>query len=207
MNLRQRIKEYNEVVYPLVLEHNKKLSRLLTSALTDEEKAKVLLIDVNGWCNGCHQWYLRLHKDIYDGVIADIISHRLWEMPLDAFNSFEDLYNNIAQWLRRPYINQLTIYDVALRLVIAREESRLMPRDFVYVHAKPRLVYRRLYQAKLVSYKPHGWNIRVPTKEFHKHFSALKRFESYLIEDLLCYIAKQIFDTSKKGISNKNKQV
>lgn len=193
MNLKQRIKEYNEEIYPLVLDHNKKLSGQLTSALTDEEKAKMLLIDVNGWCKGCHQWYLRLHKDIYDGAIADIISHRLWEMPLDDFNSFEDLYDNIAQWLRRPYINQLTIYDVALRLVIAREESRLMPRDFVYVHAKPRLVYRRLYQAKLVSYKPHGWNIRVPTEEFRKHFGALNPFESYLIEALLCYIAKKDF--------------
>ena len=193
MNLKQRIKEYNEEVYPLVLDHNEKLSRLLTSALTDEEKAKVLLIDVNGWCKRGHQWYLRLHKDIYDGTIADIISHRLWEMPLDAFNSYEELYDNIAQWLRRPYINQLTIYDVALRLVIAREESRLMPLDYVYVHAKPRAVYRHLYQAKLVSDKPHVWNIRVPTQEFRKHFSALKPFESYLIEDLLCYIAKKDF--------------
>lgn len=193
MNLKQRIKEYNEDVYPLVLDHNKKLRQLLVSNLTDEEKAKVLLIGVNGWCKGGHQWYLRLHKDIYDGAIADIISHRLWEMPLEAFSSFEELYDNIAQWLRRPYINQLTIYDVTLRLVIAREDSRLMPRDFVYVHAKPRGVYRYLYQAKLVSYKPCGWNISVPTKEFHKHFSALKRFESYLIEDLLCYIAKQDF--------------
>ena len=133
MNLKQRIKEYNEEVYPLVLDHNKKLRQLLVSNLTDEEKAKVLLIDVNGWCKGGHQWSLRLHKDIYDGAIADIISHRLWEMPLEAFSSFEELYDNIAQWLRRPYINQLTIYDVTLRLVIAREDSRLMPRDFVYV--------------------------------------------------------------------------
>ena len=193
MNLKQRIKEYNEVIYPLVLDHNKQLRQLLASTLSDEEKAKVLLIDVNGFCKGCHQWYLRLHKDIYDGAIADIISHRLWDMPLEAFNSFEELYDNIAQWLRRPYINQLTIYDVALRLVIARGEPRLMPRDYVYVHAKPRVVYRDLYQAKLVSYKPYGWNTRIPTKEFRKHFSALTPFESYLIEDLLCYIAKKDF--------------
>ena len=54
MNLKQRIKEYNEEVYPLVLDHDKKLRQLLVSNLTDEEKAKVLLIDVNGWCKGGH---------------------------------------------------------------------------------------------------------------------------------------------------------
>ncbi len=201
MILRQRIKEYNEVVYPEVENHNKRLKQLLASPLSDEEKAKVLLFDVNGWCKGCHQWYLRLHKDIYDGAIADIISHRIWEMPLDSFNSFEELYDNIAQWLRRPYINQLTIYDVALRLVIAREKLHLMPRNNVYIHAKPRVVYRYLYQAKLVSYKPTDWNIKVPTNEFSKHFSALIYFESYLIEDLLCYIAKQ--DFCKKEVTKK----
>ena len=189
MNLKLLIEDYNRKV-PRVLKDNEHLKSLLLSAKSDEVKAVLLLLGDNKWYVGCHQWYLRLHKDIYDGVIADIISHRLWEIPLDAFNSFEELYDNIAQWLRRPYINQLTIYDVALRLVIAREESRLMPLDYVYVHAKPRAVYRHLYQAKLVSYKPHGWNIRVPTEEFRKHFGALKSFDSYMIEILLCYIAK-----------------
>jgi len=192
MNLKQLIEDYNRKV-SRVLKYNEHLKSLLLSAKSDEVKAMLLLLGDNKWYVGCHQWYLRLHKDIYDGAIADIISHRLWEMPLDDFNSFEDLYDNIAQWLRRPYINQLTIYDVALRLVIAREERRLMPRDYVYVHAKPREVYRYLYQAKLVSYKPNGWNIRVPTNEFRKHFSALNPFESYLIEALLCYIAKKDF--------------
>lgn len=54
MNLKQRIKEYNEEVYPLVLDHIKKLMRLLASALTDEEKAKMLLIDMFDWCKVGH---------------------------------------------------------------------------------------------------------------------------------------------------------
>ncbi len=124
MNLKQLIEDYNRKV-PRVLKDNEHLKSLLLSAKSDEVKAMLLLLGDNKWYVGCHQWYLRLHKDIYDGAIADIISHRLWEIPLDAFNSFEELYDNIAQWLRRPYINQLTIYDVALRLVIAREERPL----------------------------------------------------------------------------------
>lgn len=59
MNLKQRIKEYNEEVYPLVLDHDKKLRRLLASALTDEEKAKMLLIDMFGWCKVSYLWNLR----------------------------------------------------------------------------------------------------------------------------------------------------
>ena len=190
MDLKIVIGEYNTKIYPEVENHNKRLRELAASTLSDEEKAKKLLIDVNGWCKGGHQWYLKFHKDVYNETIADIISHHVWDMPLDEFASFEDLYYSFYQWLRRPYINQLTIYDVALRLVLAREEYRLMPRDFVYIHAKPRKVYDYLYKAKLVSQKPKGWIIKVPVKEFRKHFSTLKHFESYLIEDLLCYIAK-----------------
>ena len=54
MNLKLRIKEYNEGFYPFRLDHNKKLRRLLASALTDEEKAKVLLIDMFDWCKVGH---------------------------------------------------------------------------------------------------------------------------------------------------------
>ena len=190
MDLKRAIDDYNAKIYPEVENHNKRLRQLATLTLTDEEKAEKLLIDVNGWCKGGHQWYLKFHKDVYDGTIADIVSHQVWDMSLDSFASFEELYDSFYQWLRRPYINQLAIYDVVLRLVIAREEERLMPRDFVYIHAKPRMVYGDLYKAKLVLQEPKGWNIKVPTKEFFEIFGNLKKFESYLIEDLLCYIAK-----------------
>lgn len=191
MNIKKRIKEYNEKIYPDVLKHNDRLRNLLVSDSTDEYKATVLLIGDDDWYTGCHQWYLKLYKDIYNQVIADIVNHRLWDMPLDKFSSFEELYESIGHWLQRRYVNQLTIYDVALRLVLARKEERLKPKEFVYIHAKPRKLYRDLYKSKLVSYKPNGWNIKVPIKEFRKNFSNLIVFESYLIEDLLCYIAKE----------------
>ena len=193
MDLKTVIGEYNTKIYPEVEEHNKRLRKLAFLTLSDEERAKKLLIDVNGWCKGGHQWYLKFHKDIYNETIADIISHQVWDMPLDEFASFEALYDSFYQWLRRPYINQLTIYDVVLRLVIAREEKRLMPCEFVYIHAKPRKVYGYLYKTKQVLQKPQGWNIKVPVEEFRKNFGTLKHFDSYLIEDLLCYIAKNSF--------------
>lgn len=193
MNLKQRIKEYNADIYPQVIDSYKKLRQLYVATLADDKEAKLLLIGDINWYPGCHQWYLKLHQDVYDGTIADIISHRLWEIPLDTFSSFEELYDSIYKWLRRPYINQLTIYDVVLRLIIARKEERLMPCEYVYIHAKPRVVYRYLYHAKLVSHKPKGWNIKVPIEVFRKSFRDLTPFESYLIEDLLCHIAKKDF--------------
>lgn len=196
MNIKQRIKEFNADIYPKALNDQKKLRKLFVSTLTYDKKAKLLLIGDIDWYPGCHQWYLKINKEVYDGTIADIVSHRLWEIPLDGFCSFEELYNSIYQWLRRPYINQLTIYDVTLRLVLTRNELRLLPHDYVYLHAKPRVVYQYLYHTKLVSHKPNGWNIKVPIEVFYKTFSDLTPFESYLIEDLLCYIAKK--DLRKK---------
>ena len=198
MNLKQRIKEYNTGINPKVIGHNEKLRQLLyVSTLTNEKKAKVLLIGDINWYPGCHQWYLKFHKDVYDDTIADIINHRLWEIPLNMFGSFEELYDSFYKWLLRPYINQLTIYDVALRLVLARDETRLLPHDYVYIHAKPRGVYQYLYHTRMVLYKPNGWNTKVPIEVFRKKFSDLKPFESYLIEDLLCYIAKKDFRKRK----------
>lgn len=194
MNLKQltkEIEEYNRVVYPKVVSYNKKLNLLLTSStLKDEEKANVLLIGDNKWYTGCHQWYLRIHIDVYNDTIKDIISNHLWNIPLNTICSFEELYQEISKLLYKPYITQLTIYDVALRLAIGRRELRLLPKEYVYIHAKPRITYGNLYKSHLVSLKPNGWNIQVPICVFEKHFKGLKSYEPYIIEDFLCFLAK-----------------
>ena len=95
MDLPLLIKEYNEKVFPEVLRHNRMLSQLLVSTSTDENKAKVLLIGDTNWYPGCHQWYLRLHKDLYKDMIYTIVKYRIWEMSLDSFSSFKKWQLNL----------------------------------------------------------------------------------------------------------------
>ena len=76
---------------------------------------------------------------------------------------------------------------MATRIVIAQGEKRLMPKDYLYLHAKPREIYNELLKSGLVSYKPQEWNVIIPIGKVPEFGS----MEPYYIEDMLCQIGKE----------------
>ena len=119
-------------------------------------------------------------------LLDDIVGKRLWVSSLHSYSSFEDLYRDIDSWMKRKYVGQTTIYDAAIRLVIARKETRLMPKDYVYVHAKPINGYIDLLSRGLISYKPSGWPSQIRISDLPE----FGKMESRHIENLLCEIGK-----------------
>ena len=154
--------------------------------LTDDEKAQLILINGLKWQRDCHQWYLKMHMNIYNAAIKIIKDNRLWAMPLNHCSSFEDVYATVYELLGMKYINQLTIYDVAVRIINAQSEMRLMPKDYVYVHAKPRAVYKDLQSKGYIKYKPKGWNVKISMNDLPE-FAGMSPLD---IEILLCEIGK-----------------
>lgn len=155
--------------------------------ISDKEKAHILLVGDKKWPRDTHQWYLKMKMDVYHKMVEEIAEKKLWELPLEPFSTFEDLYKSLEEWMNRPYIRQLTIYDVATRIVIAQGEKRLMPKDYLYLHAKPRGVYNELLKSGLVFYKPQKWNVIIPIGKVPEFGS----MEPYYIEDMLCQIGKE----------------
>lgn len=160
--------------------------QMTSTLLADEEKAKMILIGNLTWYLGCHQWYLKLRMSIYDAAIKIIKDNRLWNMSLNHCNSFEDVYEKVKKLLKMKYIGQLTIYDVAIRIIIAQSKTRLMPKDYVYVHAKPRAVYKDLQSKGYIKYKPKGWDVKISMNDLPE-FAGMSPFD---IENLLCEIGK-----------------
>lgn len=160
--------------------------QLASTSLTDEEKAKMILIGNLTWHRGCHQWYLRIHMNTYNTAIDIIKVNRLWDMPLKHCSSFEDVYVKVEKLLTMKFIGQLTIYDVAIRIIVAQSETRLMPKDYVYVHAKPRAVYKDLQSKGYIKYKPKGWNVKISMNDLPE-FAGMSPLD---IEILLCEIGK-----------------
>ncbi len=186
-NLNSAIDWYSNTILPNVSDSFIKLSSMLSNAnISEKEKAHILLVGAQGWPKDTHQWYLKIHLDIYNVLTSEFQSRNLWKMPLYSYSTFEQLYHSLKTWMERPYIQQLTIYDVATRIVIAQNRCDLLPKDFVYIHAKPRAVYGKLLAQRHVAFRPKGWNTVVPTSKLPE-FGTMA---PYYIEDLLCQIGK-----------------
>ena len=182
--LASKVQQYrNGFVSPI----NNKIGVITSPSSTDIDKALGLLIGDVKWYVGCHQWYLKLYPSVKNQMINDIIRRKLWNIPLNKYNSFEDIYKDIRKWFSRNYIGQVTIYDITLRLLVARNEVRLYPKDYVYVHARPAKAYKDLVAKGYISRKLRKQNDIIPIKEFRNAFGNL---ESYDIEDMLCQIGK-----------------
>lgn len=181
------ISRYNTTIKLVVIKSNAKLVSLISNpSLSDMDKAKVLLIGATVWYQGCHQWYLKMYPVLMADLLRDIVARRLWTISLHGYSSFEDVYKDIASWLKRKYVGQTTIYDVALRLIIARKEARLMPKDYVYVHAKPIKAYRDLVNRGLVKHKQTKWPAHISVTSLPE-FGTM---EPYHIENMLCEMGK-----------------
>lgn len=152
------------------------------SALSDKDKAMLILI-------GKHQWYLKpFHPDIYNTVIDSIAIDGPWN-NMKSYGCFEDIFNGQLKWKAYDYIQQLTVYDIAIRLAIINNDKKLLPTKKLYLHATPMTAYKWLYNKGLASVKVKGNCSTVDMKYLKGSFYPLTARE---IEDFLCHLEKGI---------------
>ena len=163
-------------------DRDKEFRGKFNKATTNEEKAEQLL-------DGNHQWYLKFfHKSLRQELIAEIASKKCWEKSYEG-GSFEDIYKDHAFLCAHKYVNQLTAYDVALRVAIVKDDPVRYPypSEFVYLHATPMGAYRWLYKKGYMPVKVKGWNEVIPLADLRGVFHPLNARQ---IEDLLCHFEK-----------------
>lgn len=152
------------------------------SASSDKNKAILILI-------GKHQWYLKLfHPDIYNVIIDKMAIDRPWN-KMKTYNSFEDIFNDQLKWKAYGYIQQLTVYDIAIRLAIINNDKKLLPTKKLYLHATPMTAYKWLFNNGFVSVKVKGSHSVVELRNLKGVFGSLTARE---IEDFLCHLEKGI---------------
>jgi hypothetical protein len=151
--------------------------------------------------NNNHLWILKsFHKKVaYIPLVKDFISN--YPAPLSSFSSFEDLYNWANSWMKRKYVTQLYIYDIALRFAILDSTGRLMPSQDVYLHAKPMRAYKDLRKKGYLSFAVKGRDAIIYRSLFPSVFAPLTAYE---IEDLFCHIEKSLtrIKMGKRGINS-----
>lgn len=152
------------------------------SALSDKDKAMLILI-------GKHQWYLKpFHPDIYNTVIDSMAIDGPWN-NMKSYGCFEDIFNGQLKWKAYDYIQQLTVYDIAIRLAIINNDKKLLPTKKLYLHATPMTAYKWLFNLGFVSVKVKGSYGTIEIKDLKGVFGSLTARE---IEDFLCHLEKGI---------------
>ena len=152
------------------------------SALSDKDKAILIL-------TGKHQWYMKpFHPDIYNAIIDKMAIDAPWN-KMKSYGSFEDIFNDHQKWKAYDYIQQLTVYDIAIRLAIINNDEKLQPTKKLYLHATPMTAYKWLFYNGFVSVKVKGSYTIVEIKDLKGVFGSLTARE---IEDFLCHLEKGI---------------
>ena len=152
------------------------------SALSDKDKAILILI-------GKHQWYLKpFHPDIYNAIIERMAIDAPWN-KMKSYDSFEDVFNDHQKWKAYDYIQQLTVYDIAMRLAIINADEKLQPTKKLYLHATPMTAYKWLFNQGFMSVKVKGSYSTIEIKDLKGVFGSLTARE---IEDFLCHLEKGI---------------
>ena len=152
------------------------------SSLSDKDKAKLILI-------GKHQWYLKsFHPDIYNAIIERMAIDGPWN-KMKSYDSFEDVFNDHLKWKEYDCIQQLTVYDIAIRLAIINNDEKLQPTEKLYLHATPMTAYKWLFNNGIVIVKVKGNYSTVEIKDLKGVFGSLSARE---IEDFLCHLEKGI---------------
>ncbi len=165
-----------------VAQDDSKLCSLFNASSSNKEKAILLLI-------GKHQWYLKpFHPDIYNAIIDKMAIDAPWN-KMKSYDSFEDVFNDHLKWKAYDYIQQLTVYDIAIRLVIINNDEKLQPTNKLYLHAVPMTAYKWLFNNGIVNVKVTGSYSIVEKKDLKGVFGSLTARE---IEDLLCHLGKGI---------------
>jgi len=152
------------------------------SIMSNKDKAILILI-------GKHQWYLKpFHPDIYNAIIDRMTIECPWN-KMKSYDSFEDVFNDHLKWKEYDYIQQLTIYDIAMRLAIINNDEKLLPTKKLYLHATPMTAYKWLFKNGIVNVKVKGSCTIVEIKDLKGVFGSLTARE---IEDFLCHLEKGI---------------
>lgn len=152
------------------------------SALSDKDKAILILI-------GKHQWYLKpFHPDIYNAIIERMAIDAPWN-KMKSYDSFEDVFNDHLKWKEYDCIQQLTVYDIAIRLAIINNDEKLLPTKKLYLHATPMTAYKWLFNNGIVIVKVKDSYSTVEIKDLKGVFGSLSARE---IEDFLCHLEKGI---------------
>lgn len=153
-----------------------------------------------------HFWALKsFHKSVaYIPLKKAFISH--YPATLSSFSNFEVLYDWTYKWMKRKYVTQLYIYDIALRFAILEPTGRLMPNQKVYLHAKPMKAYKDLHKKGYLSFAVKVRDAIIDRSLFPSVFTTLTAYE---IEDLLCQIEKSLERNllRKSGTSKFEKQL
>lgn len=153
------------------------------------DRAKKLLI-------GSHQWYLRSYMHAQCQILLKKIETlKPWNHSMSSFKDFEDVYKWVGSWLQSSGIRQLTIYDVALRIVLITNYSHLLPQNNLYVHALPLFAYKWVCTKEKTL--PHiSKNSTIPfSGTVQQVFRPLNPWET---EDFLCHVGKVIRAIQRK---------
>lgn len=154
------------------------------SCISDADRAKDLLI-------GTHQWYLNSYQHALSVVLLKNIENmKPWNHSLGGYNNFEDVYAWVASWLSGKYISQMTIYDVALRLIVISGFNKLLPSSQVYLHTLPLLCYRWFHAINVFPVRINN----VVSLPFSNIASQMAPFNAWQTEIFLCYVGKVIRD-------------
>lgn len=147
-----------------------------------------------------HFWALKsFRKPVYMTLLSDFI--RNYPATLSTFSCFEDLYDWAESWMKRKYVSQLYIYDIALRFAILDPTyGRLMPSSMVYIHAKPMAALKILSKKGYLPFKVKGAYGTINYSSFPAPFNLLTAYE---IEDLSCHIGKSM-ERLSKGVTGSN---
>lgn len=140
-----------------------------------------------------HQWRVR-HRAI------NSILERLKGIQerIASARDFEELYKIIEE-NRVPNIGDLTIYDIAVRLGYL-QIPKVLPQEFVYIHAGAREGAKALYQRGLIKTKPSAimslqdFEILMPLKNIDRRHHHIPEFATYsmIIENFLCVKRKDL---------------
>lgn len=124
-----------------------------------------------------------------------IISHQAFiETVLSA--AYRMFPNEV---INSPDIGDLTIYDIAVRIGYL-QTPKVLPQDFVYIHAGAKEGAMALYRCGLIKTKPSAimslqdFEILMPLKNIDRRHHHIPEFATYsmIIENFLCVKRKDL---------------
>lgn len=133
-----------------------------------------------------HQWPIRCKSRQHK---VNIMAENLKDIDKEIFKDFEDLRTYVEK-RRISYFGDTCIYDFSLRYGW-NHTPRIEPKDYVYIHAKPRKSAEHLYNL--------GYIPKIDTKLPLSNYNALLRpgMTAADVEHFLCCKHKEIMNLKK----------
>jgi len=141
-------------------------------------------------CHAQYLWRFSKNHPSRDEILKRINATQLWGASISHLKTFEELYDFVRKQLNNPkipQIDQLIIYDIALRLACIKDRE-FLPKDYVYVHALPLKAWKNLVLNGIIT----GIRVvdgKIPYSKISSHFPGLSACE---IEDLFCDLGKSM---------------